>query len=178
MEVILNSYWFDSVSLALAALGIVIAVVQSIRIARVENIRLTDVAADLNRIKTMILTNKDAVRINDVNNAEATAWIWKRQRGLSDHYVSLVRQYISAQKRFTFDDIYRLIETGVIDTPWQESVWREITSMRRENLKKLVPAAVLEGGQPDEWGRDILETALPKVETTGKKSRRKKQTRK
>ena len=144
----------EYLSVGLGVFGIVIAAVQSLRMTRLDNVRRTEIAEVLNRIKMMILTNEDALRITSTEDKrELVAWVWKRQRGLSDMYSALVRQYISTEREFPYSQIARLVAVGIIDSRWQESVWREISALRVENVKAEPPPYVFPGGKPDEWGR-------------------------
>lgn len=141
------------ISFSIAIVSLILTIIQTLKLVKLKNIYRTDIAEAINRTKMMIITNKDASEIlKNSKNPKITAWIWKRQRGISDLYVSLVRQYVSSMNKFKYSDIKKLIDSGLIETRWQESIWREIIALRKENLKYDALPNILTDEKPNEWG--------------------------
>ena len=57
-----------------------------------------------------------------------------------DLYMSLVDYYLSLQDNFSFKDLERLCNTGLITYRWQEKYWRGLIAARSENKDTEVPA--------------------------------------
>lgn len=60
------------------------------------------------------------------------------QRGC-DLYRSLVDFYLSAERKFTYDDLRRVCQTPLISYRWQADFWKGRVAMRPENRGKKVP---------------------------------------
>ena len=56
-----------------------------------------------------------------------------------DLYMSLVDYYLSLQDNFSFKDLERLCNTGLITYRWQEKYWRGLIAARPENKDSEVP---------------------------------------
>ncbi|MCK4404277.1 MAG: hypothetical protein KAW02_04230 [candidate division Zixibacteria bacterium] len=77
--------------------------------------------------------------LQGVNQGNLVRWIWIRYKGLCDLYVMMVTHFLFFEKRFTYDDLKRLVDNKVISSSWEEDIWRNLIAQRPENRNATVP---------------------------------------
>lgn len=113
-------------SLSLGALGIAVGIHQSNLRRKLERIRRIEILHAINRTKTMIITEEEAKQLTyNCDNPDLFSWVWKRYRGLSDLYVFLISNFISAHTKFDDLDVEKLCERKTIDNEWQKTMWMD-----------------------------------------------------
>ena len=74
----------------------------------------------------MIITEEEAKQLTyNCDNPDLFSWVWKRYRGLSDLYVFLISNFISAHTKFDDLDVEKLCERKTIDNEWQKTMWMD-----------------------------------------------------
>ncbi|MGD2084560.1 MAG: hypothetical protein PVH61_00100 [Candidatus Aminicenantes bacterium] len=153
-------YILSLVSIAIGVAGIAIALWQ-----RHERIRLRQVFDNyifriMEQAQALTPYQKDMQRILEgTENHAVRQWACMQYKGISDLYRTSVDHFLSTRARFTFDDLHRLVMSGVIVTRWEESIWRASVGARIENFRKEPPPFFIKN---DEARRhEYLDQAIP-----------------
>jgi hypothetical protein len=80
--------------------------------------------------------------------------LWQIHESAAELYISLVEQYLSQVESFTYDDVKRLCDNGVIESAWQEKQWRILICQRPENRQVDPPAYFV----PEQGKNPILKS--------------------
>jgi len=102
-----------------------------------KNKRISQLWSSINRAKYAILNNKV---INDfTDEKDKKNKLWLSHQAACDLYISLVEQYLSEQKKFSYIDLENLCKNKIISTEWQEKQWRILICHRKENRDIIPP---------------------------------------
>ena len=125
-------------------IGTVFALLQYRSNIKIETIRKTQLSATLNRVSNLVPFREEIERmVNGLEKKEMVSWAWRKYKGLSDLYIMMVSHYLYFEKIFSYEDLRRLISSGVISCSWEEDIWRSLIANRRENSKVPVPRKIL-----------------------------------
>ena len=131
-------------SWVMTVLGLAIAAIQTYRVkklARRNREQLEIFIADANYISfEHELIDMIAPKLDDPMILRFLVSSHQRGCGL---YRSLVDFYLSGERRFSYEDVRRVCQTGMVSYRWQADFWRDKAIMRPENRKKAVPTDVL-----------------------------------
>ncbi len=120
--------------------GTIFALIQYRSRIRVQALLKSELSVAINRIKTMISYRKYIKKLVDnVEKPELVRWVWEKHKGLCDLYVMMVNHCLSSERKFTYDDLKKLVDNKVISSKWEEKIWRDMISRRPENLNVTIP---------------------------------------
>ncbi len=151
-EVLMPTTLFDVLSLVsfvVGILGFLIGYIQFHERVRLESILTTHLAGLINESRVIIPYADELDHLLEgINKPELLKWAWIVHKGISDIYRGTVRHYLASQGQFTYLDLKNLAEAGTINTVWEERVWRDLISLRKENKEKEVPELFLKDTKP------------------------------
>jgi len=127
-------------SLIVAIIGLGFGYIEYRKRTETEIVLRTQLNSLLNRVRSMVPYKKDMESILEgVESSSVIPWAWNKYKGLSDLYVAIVTYYLSLEKKFNYDDLGRLVKAGVVQTSWEEQIWRDIIALRPENKTGIIP---------------------------------------
>ncbi|WP_435590713.1 hypothetical protein [Nocardia sp. bgisy118] len=127
---------------AVGIAGILFAIIASRRTARARRRRqdLLQWAIDrANHAKMEHEILDDLVATN--NDPLLARWLWLSHQSGTDMYLALVDEYLSGEKKFTYADLNKIADTGLVGGAWQYRYWLSKIVLRPENRGEDAPAA-------------------------------------
>ena len=105
---------------------------------KLEEKRRSQLWSTIDRARYTIFDHVLIKEIEDELSHKDKHRLWLTHQAASDLYISLVEQYLSTIKLFTYKDLENLCLNQVIFWKWQERQWRILISQRPEN-KNITP---------------------------------------
>jgi hypothetical protein len=114
--------------------GVAFGIYQWRRTVSIERRRREQLWASLDRSRYVIW---DHVMIEAYTSKDQSLgrWLWQNHQAACDLYISLIEQYLSQEKEFTYKDLERLCKNGFIYWKWQETQWRYLICRRPETSR-------------------------------------------
>jgi hypothetical protein len=132
--------WLTIIFLALGLAGVLFGWWQWRRTKSLEAARREDLWAALESAQHLVDDQTQVERFaKKHDDQELSRALWLNHQASSDHYVTLVGQYLSQEPSFKYAELERLCEIGFINRQWQEERWRFLLSRRRENVGVVPP---------------------------------------
>lgn len=125
------------IGFVIGLIGLTLAFLQWRRARMVERLRREQSIASIKRAKDLMIPGEVVERVIRDDGEEGRElmrrWLWTLQRGASDNYVTAVNNFLASEKRFTSQDLGRVIQAGIITKGWEEEVWRSLVALRPES---------------------------------------------
>lgn len=127
-------------SLIVGIVGLVLAYLQYRSRARVEDARSTVFITLVDRINRLVSSTSYIRRVlKEMDRDEIASILWQQQKGLSSLYAHTVSLIVMHERRFTYDDLARMVTSGHVTGRWEEEIWRTAIALKPENRDRPVP---------------------------------------
>ena len=128
------------ISVLIGLIGIIVGIVEHRARTKSETISRAYLFSHFNRVRAMTPYRAEIERVLEgVDAKPVNRWCWVIYKGMSDLYANTVAHYLASQEKFTYEHLQQLTQAGIVETTWEETIWRDLIALRRENMDGNVP---------------------------------------
>jgi hypothetical protein len=136
----ISGYVFTAVGAALTALGLVYGAVQARRANTEHRHRQDTLRWVIDRANYVKFEHEIFDELTTHNDDPLLArWLWLIHQAGCDLYLTAVDQFLAGERSFTYADLSKIADTGLVGGRWQYTYWVSKIALRPENRKTEPP---------------------------------------